>query len=73
VNAYNDGPLANGNQLGPFYEIESVAPAAFLKAGELSVPHEHSVLHFTGPKAGLNKIAMKVFGVSIDEIGNSLK
>jgi len=73
VNAYNDGPLANGNQLGPFYEIESVAPAAFLKAGELSDPHEHSVLHFTGSKAGLDKIAMKVFGLSLDQIQNALK
>ena len=73
VNAYNDGPLANGNQLGPFYEIESVAPAAFLKAGNATDPHKHSVLHFTGSKAGLDKIAMKVFGVSIDEIRNALK
>jgi hypothetical protein len=34
VNAYNDGPLANGTQMGPFYEIESVSPGAFLKPGE---------------------------------------
>ena len=34
VNAYNDGPLADGSQMGPFYEIETVSPAAFLKPGE---------------------------------------
>jgi hypothetical protein len=73
VNAYNDGPLSGGGQLGPFYEIESVAPAAFLKAGESSSPHHHSVLHFTGSKAGLDKIAMKVFGVSLEQIQNGLK
>jgi hypothetical protein len=31
VNAYNDGPLTDGTQMGPFYEIESVSPAAILK------------------------------------------
>ena len=30
VNAYNDGPLEDGSQMGPFYELESVSPAAFL-------------------------------------------
>jgi hypothetical protein len=33
LNAYNDGPLADGSQLGPFYKMESVSPAAFLKPG----------------------------------------
>ncbi|HEV7622420.1 MAG TPA: DUF6786 family protein, partial [Flavisolibacter sp.] len=33
VNAYNDGPLADGSQMGPFYEVESVSPAALLKPG----------------------------------------
>ena len=27
VNAYNDGPLEDGSQMGPFYELESVSPA----------------------------------------------
>ena len=73
VNAYNDGPLANGNQLGPFYEIESVAAAAFLKPGESSSTHEHTVLHFAGSKAGLNNIALEVFGISLDQIQSALK
>jgi hypothetical protein len=67
VNAYNDGPLANGDQMGPFYEIESVSPAAFLKPNaELS--HQHSVFHFTGDKAQLDQIAMKVLGISLNKI-----
>lgn len=67
VNAYNDGPLANGTQMGPFYEIESVSPAAFLKPNE-KLTHKHSVFHFTGSKDGLDAIAMKTLGVSLKDI-----
>jgi ribosomal protein L30E len=67
VNAYNDGPLANGSQMGPFYEIESVSPAAFLKPAQ-SLTHKHSVYHFTGSQEALDSIAKKLFGVSLDEI-----
>jgi hypothetical protein len=72
VNAYNDGPLADGKQMGPFYEIESVSPAAFLKPGE-RLMHKHSVFHFTGDKAALNKIALKTLGISLDEIAATFK
>jgi hypothetical protein len=34
VNSYNDGPNENGSVMGPFYEIESSSPAAFLRPGE---------------------------------------
>ena len=67
VNAYNDGPLANGTQMGPFYEIESVSPAAFLAPNE-KLTHKHSVFHFTGSKDGLNAIAIKTLGVSLKDI-----
>ena len=67
VNAYNDGPLANGSQMGPFYEMESVSPAAFLKPMQ-SRHHRHSVFHFTGEEKGLNIIAEKVLGVSLENI-----
>jgi len=67
VNAYNDGPLANGTQMGPFYEMESVSPAAFLKPNE-KLTHKHSVFHFTGSKDGLNTIALKTLGVSLKDI-----
>lgn len=29
LNSYNDGPLPDGSQMGPFYELESSSPAAF--------------------------------------------
>ena len=67
VNAYNDGPLADGSQMGPFYELESVSPAAFLGAGQ-SQTHRHSVFHFTGPEAGLDAVCRKVLGISIARI-----
>ena len=62
VNAYNDGPLADGSQMGPFYELESVSPAAFLKPGEGQV-HRHAVYHFVGKEEGLDKVCRSVLGV----------
>lgn len=67
VNAYNDGPLEDGSQMGPFYEIESVSPAAFLKAGQ-TLTHQHNVFHFTGDKASLDQIAQQVLGTSLKEV-----
>ena len=67
VNAYNDGPLADGTQMGPFYEIESVSPAAFLQPNE-KLTHKHSVFHFTGSKDAVNAIALKTLGVSLKDI-----
>ncbi|HEY4323889.1 MAG TPA: DUF6786 family protein [Mucilaginibacter sp.] len=72
VNAYNDGPLADGTQMGPFYEIESVSPAAFLKPNE-SLSHKHSVFHFTGDKEELNQIALKTLGISLQDIQAAFK
>lgn len=72
MNAYNDGPLADGSQMGPFYEIESVSPAAALAPGQ-SIEHKHDVYHFTGSKSKLNTIALKLLGVPLDEIENSFK
>jgi hypothetical protein len=71
VHTYNDGPLPNGTQMGPFYELESASPALFLAPGQ-SHTHHHTVFHFTGSEAGLNAIAQKVLGVSLDEISHAL-
>lgn len=72
LNAYNDGPLEDGSQMGPFYEMESVSPAAFLEPGA-SLSHRQSVYHFTGSEKGLNAIAEKVLGISLDQIENAFK
>jgi hypothetical protein len=72
VNAYNDGPLQDGTQMGPFFELESVSPAAFLKPQE-GMSHTHSVFHFTGDKDELNQIALKVLGISLQDIQAAFK
>jgi hypothetical protein len=67
VNAYNDGLLADGTQMGPFYEIESVSPAAFLKPNQ-KLTHHHAVFHFSGSEKDLNEIALKLLGISLGEV-----
>ena len=67
VNAYNDGPLEDGSIMGPFYEIESVSPAAFLNTGE-SLSHQHTVFHFTGDETSLDTIVQGLFSVSVKNI-----
>ncbi|TFH00665.1 MAG: hypothetical protein E4H13_06900 [Calditrichales bacterium] len=67
VNSYNDGPLADGSQMGPFYELESCSPAAFLNPGE-KLTHTHTTYHFIGKRADLDPISRQVLGLGIDEI-----
>ncbi|HUZ58014.1 MAG TPA: DUF6786 family protein [Hanamia sp.] len=66
-NAYNDGPLKDGSQLGPFYELESLSPAAFLSPGQ-SLAHSQITYHFQGNPALLNQIAQKLLGTSLQKI-----
>jgi len=72
LNAYNDGPLEDGSIMGPFLEIESSSPAAFLKPDESQI-HTHNVFHFVGEPEVLDPISIKLLGVSIGKITNSLK
>ncbi len=67
VNAYNDGPLKDGGQLGPFYELETSSPAARLAPGE-EITHISRTWHLSGDKETLDKIARKTLGVGIEEI-----
>jgi len=67
LNSYNDGPLADGSQMGPFYELETSSPAADLKPGE-SLSHIQYTLHLKGDVQVLDKVAQKVLGVSLEEI-----
>jgi hypothetical protein len=63
VNAYNDGPLEDGSQMGPFYELESVSPAAFLAPGE-KLSHMHNVFHFTGDREQVRDLLNVLFGIT---------
>jgi hypothetical protein len=67
LNAYNDGPLDDGSIMGPFLELESASPAAFLASGK-SLYHHHNVYHFTGDDAYLSAITETLFGISIQKI-----
>lgn len=72
LNAYNDGPLEEGSQLGPFYELESSSSVRALKKGEQLV-HTHRTYHFEGERTTLNLIAQKLLGVSLETVEKSLK
>ena len=67
LNAYNDGPLEDGSIMGPFLELESCSPAAFLESGE-TLTHRHTLYHFTGDRTTLSPIAEQLLGVSLDRI-----
>lgn len=67
INAYNDGPLANGTQLGPFYELESSSEALQLAPGESHI-HIQRTYHFEGAEAELNELAKAILGVSLSGI-----
>lgn len=55
VNAYNDGPTETGEVMGPFYEIETSSPAAFLRPGETST-HVQEVFHLQGDEPLLEEL-----------------
>ncbi|WP_299537515.1 DUF6786 family protein [Ulvibacterium sp.] len=67
VNSYNDGPLEDGTQLGPFYEIESSSPAAELGKNE-SLIHIHGTIHLQAEKDKLEKITKELFDLRLSEI-----
>jgi hypothetical protein len=67
VNSYNDGPLADGSQLGPFYELESSSKALALKAGEADT-FRQVTCHFEGDFEKLNDLSIKILGVDLNTI-----
>ncbi|MFN8208803.1 MAG: DUF6786 family protein [Bacteroidales bacterium] len=67
LNSYNDGPLEDGSQMGPFYELETSSPAAALSSGK-TLQHEQRIFHLEGDEASLSRITEKLFGITITEI-----
>ncbi len=67
INSYNDGPLDDGSQMGPFYELETSSPALALKPNETAI-YRQITIHFEGSEEELNAICQQVFGVSIGEV-----
>jgi len=72
VNSYNDGPVADGSIMGPFYEIESSSPAALLSSGE-TITHKQRIFHISGDEAQLSLITEKLFHLPILEIKQAFK
>jgi hypothetical protein len=66
-NSYNDGPLEDGSQMGPFYELETSSPAAALSPGQ-SLVHSQITVHLTGNKKVINEVAVKILGCTLEEI-----
>jgi hypothetical protein len=67
INSYNDGPLQDGSQLGPFYEIESSSPARALKPGEAE-EYRQTTCHFQGDYSALRTLVMQLLKVDLDEL-----
>jgi hypothetical protein len=67
LNSYNDGPLEDGSQMGPFYELETSSPAAALMPGE-SISHVQYTVHLTGEPEDLDRIAKDILRTGLDEI-----
>jgi len=72
INAYNDGPVADGSVMGPFYEIETSSPAAALKPHE-SITHIQRVIHMKGTKKDLARVVLNVFGLDLDSIDSKFQ
>jgi hypothetical protein len=67
VNSYNDGPLADGTQMGPFLEIESSSAAMLLKKSEKGI-YRQTTCHFQGDYFALKLLAKQLLGVDLDAV-----
>lgn len=74
LNSYNDGPVDDsGEQMGPFYELESSSPALLLKPGEAGT-HVQTIIHLYGEEAELQKVLSAVApGVELAKVRTALK
>ncbi len=67
ANSYNDGPNSSGEQLGAFYEIESLSPALPLGSGQ-ALAHRHRTMHFHGELVKLDRIARELLGIDLETV-----
>ena len=69
INSYNDGPLADGTQMGPFFEVESSSAAMALKKTEQGI-YKQTTCHFQGDYKALKLLAKQLLGVDLNTIKN---
>ncbi len=67
INSYNDGPLEDGSQMGPFYELETSSPAVQLTVGE-STSYKQTTLHFEGREKDLDAVCQQIFNLTLADI-----
>lgn len=73
INSYNDGPVDDsGEQMGPFYEIESSSPALALEPEE-SATHTQTIVHFYGQQDQLQQVLSDVAPVDLQTVKSALK
>ncbi|MFD2887988.1 DUF6786 family protein [Chitinophaga cymbidii] len=66
VNCYNDGPLADGSQMGPFYEVESSSDARPLQPGE-ALTYKQVTMHFEGNREALQALSRQLWQLPLEE------
>ncbi|TWF41376.1 hypothetical protein FHW36_103180 [Chitinophaga polysaccharea] len=71
VNCYNDGPLADGTQMGPFYEVESSSDARALTPGE-AMTYKQVTMHFEGSREALQAMAQQLWQLPLEEVQHFL-
>jgi len=67
INSYNDGPLADGTQMGPFYEVESSSPALQLNKNQTG-EYQESTIHLQGDYKALKQLTHQLLNVDLDSI-----
>lgn len=72
INSYNDGPVADGSIMGPFYEIETSSPAAGLQPEE-SLNHTQRIVHIQGNEAELAQIVKDLFDLDLRDIATKFQ
>lgn len=72
VNCYNDGPLADGTQMGPFYEVESSSDARALQPGE-SMTYRQVTMHFEGSREALQTLAQQLWQLPLGDVQQFLQ
>jgi hypothetical protein len=70
VNCYNDGPLEDGKQMGPFYELESSSAARPLSPGD-SMVYRQTTVHLEGDRAAMDSLAQRLWHLSIKDIAGT--
>lgn len=67
VNCYNDGPLADGSQMGPFYEVESSSEARALQPGE-ALRYRQATIHFEGSREAMQTLSALLWQLPLQDV-----